>query len=93
MASYSVSLLAIVWLSGIKVNDLVNELSIQPILNAYSKFFENIYYIPLAPAHQLRVILFSRGLHSRWINRHFHSFAMAETAFRKSKKSHKSYQV
>lgn len=89
MASYSVSLLAIVWLSGIKVNDLVNELSIQPILNAYSKFFENIYYFPLAPAHQLRVILFSRGLHSRWIN----SFAMAETAFRKSKKSHKSYQV
>lgn len=42
MASYSVSLLAIVWLSGIKVNDLVNELSIEPILNVSKNFFENM---------------------------------------------------
>lgn len=62
MASYSVSLSAIVWLSGIKVNDLVNELSIEPISNRRNpKFFENMYiYFFFALAQLCVVILFSR---------------------------------
>lgn len=70
MASYSVSLLAIVWLSGIKVNDLVNELSIEPILNVSKNFFENMpFSLRSCSMIDYASFYFLFGFHSRWINR------------------------